>query len=443
MLNPGTLLHDRYQVARIIKRGGMGAVYEVLDRRLGRTVALKESQLEQEELRRAFEREASLLANLNHVALPKVFDHFTDAHAMYMVMELIPGDDLSTQIEQQHQPFEVEQVLQWADELLDVLEYLHTHLPPVVHRDIKPSNLKLTAKGRMVLIDFGLAKGAAGQMRPTLNSLSVLGYTPNFAPLEQIHCQGTTPRSDLYSLAATLYSLMTGLVPIDAQQREIARLKSGTDPLLPIQILRPEIASGAAAVIMRALEIDPSGRPASAAAMRSELQKARVARPELLTKPVPPPPPPVAREKSPLARMWLLVTALVIAVTAIVSAIIYFNSGKPSAVGSENQNPPSPSPQTTSQTPPNPSPPQTLPNLNQNKPAVSEREDRPKSQSKSAKDDAANDRRKAKSAPPKTAPSEKQSPNPNGKGVLGPGDFPSRSERPRANANTPARSKRP
>src|SRR5918911_3535570 len=164
MLPPGTFLQGRYRIVRPLGQGGMGAVYEALDERLHRAVALKETLVEGEELRRAFAREARLLANLNHPALPKVIDHFSEGAGQYLVMEFIAGADLAQLLSERGRPYPFETVLAWADELLDALEYLHGHEPPVIHRDIKPANLKLTPKGRVVLLDFGLAKGAAGQM---------------------------------------------------------------------------------------------------------------------------------------------------------------------------------------------------------------------------------------------------------------------------------------
>ncbi|MDT5122015.1 MAG: eukaryotic-like serine/threonine-protein kinase [Acidobacteriota bacterium] len=268
---PDTVLQGRYRIVRQLGKGGMGAVYEAVDERLSRTVALKETLAESDELKRAFEREARLLANLRHPALPKVIDHFTEESGQFLVMEFIPGNDLGDLLERRQQPFSSDEVLRWADDLLDALDYLHTNEPPIIHRDIKPANLKLTAKGKIILLDFGLAKGAAGQMTRTASGMSVIGYTLNYAALEQIQGERTGPRSDLYSLAATLYQLLTGHTPIDALKRAADLLNDEADPLPPIRSLNPDVPESFAAVLMQALSLKPSSRPANAAEMRDAL----------------------------------------------------------------------------------------------------------------------------------------------------------------------------
>jgi serine/threonine protein kinase/S1-C subfamily serine protease len=269
---PDTVLQGRYRIVRQLGKGGMGAVYEAVDERLSRTVALKETLVETDELRRAFEREARLLANLRHPVLPKVIDHFTESEGQFLVMEFIPGSDLGDLLSRRQRPFSPSEVLRWADDLLDALDYLHTHEPPVIHRDIKPSNLKLTAQGKIVLLDFGLAKGAAGQMTRTSSGMSVIGYTLNYASLEQIQGERTSPRSDLYSLAATLYQLLTGRVPEDALKRAADLLNDDEDPLPPINKLNPEVSAVFSDVLMKALSLKPSLRPASAAEMRAAIK---------------------------------------------------------------------------------------------------------------------------------------------------------------------------
>src|SRR5918912_636509 len=233
MLTPETVLQGRYRIVRQLGQGGMGAVYEAVDQRLDTTVALKETLFTDERLRKQFEREARLLARLHHPALPRVSDHFSETDGQFLVMQFIPGDDLSEIMNRKRGLFPADQVLTWADQLLDALDYLHTQDPQIVHRDIKPQNLKLTSRGQIILLDFGLAKGSAGEMSKVGGAGSILGYTPTYAPLEQIQGAGTDPRSDLYSLAATLYHLITGVTPPDALTRATAVLNGHPDPLLP------------------------------------------------------------------------------------------------------------------------------------------------------------------------------------------------------------------
>jgi serine/threonine protein kinase len=270
---PDTILQGRYRIVRQLGRGGMGAVYEAMDERLSRTVALKETLAESLELKRAFEREARLLANLRHPVLPKVIDHFTEDDGQFLVMEFIPGSDLGELLARRAHPFSPAEVSRWADDLLDALDYLHTHEPPVIHRDIKPSNLKLTAQGKIVLLDFGLAKGFAGQMTRTTSGLSVVGYTLNYAALEQIQGERTSPRSDLYSLAATLYQFLTGRAPEDALKRAADMFDDKEDPLPAINKINPDVPAGLATVLMQALSLKPSMRPASAAEMRAAINE--------------------------------------------------------------------------------------------------------------------------------------------------------------------------
>jgi serine/threonine protein kinase len=273
MLAPNTLLQNRYLIVRSIGHGGMGAVYLARDERLSNTVALKETFFTDERLRKAFEREARLLAHLRHPALPKVTDHFDEDGGQFIVMEFISGDDLEILLAQRGRAFPVEQVLAWGDELLKALDYLHKQDPPILHRDIKPANLKLTPEGEIILLDFGLAKGTAGQTSSVMTSKSIFGFTPNFAPLEQIQGTGTGPRSDLYSLAATLYYLMTCVIPPDALTRITEVANGQPDPLRRPDEVNPQIPTAVADILMKTMAHNRDQRPASAALMRRMLRE--------------------------------------------------------------------------------------------------------------------------------------------------------------------------
>jgi eukaryotic-like serine/threonine-protein kinase len=273
MIAPGTLLQNRYLVERQIGQGGMGSVYVATDQRFGSTVAIKETLFDDPSLRRAFEREARLLNRLRHSALPRVSDHFEEGAGQFLVMEFIPGEDLSDLLKGRGRPFPARDALAWADQLLDALEYLHTQEPPVIHRDIKPQNLKLLPRNQIVLLDFGLAKGTPLQTRVTATG-SVFGYSFNYAPIEQMQGAGTDPRSDLYSLGATLYHLLTGAPPPDALTRATAVLNGEPDPLRPAGQAAPRVPETVADVLSRAMALSAAGRFASAGEMREALRLA-------------------------------------------------------------------------------------------------------------------------------------------------------------------------
>lgn len=279
MLAPNTLLQDRYLVLRLLGQGGMGAVYQATDRKFGNAVAVKETFYSNAQLRRAFSREARLLNRLRHPALPVVMDYFSIADKQFLAMQYIPGKDLEQLLEERKHTgqgaFMIPQVMEWADRLLDALEYLHAQEPPVIHRDIKPQNLKLTPRGEVVLLDFGLAKDAlTNQTELNKSSQSLRGYTPHYASLEQIRGSGTDERSDIYSLAATLYHLLTGVMPPDAMTRMAAEMMGEQELLQSASELNPAVPRRVAEVIHRAMAQQPDHRYASAALMRQALRNA-------------------------------------------------------------------------------------------------------------------------------------------------------------------------
>lgn len=285
MLEANNLLQNRYRLIRQIGRGGMGTVYMAKDENLGITVAVKQNRFTDDRLIEAFKREARLLASLRHPALPQIKDHFiVENVGQFLVMEFIAGDDLETILEKRRQkiapqgevkPFDVEQVIQWAEQLLDALDYLHTLQEPVIHRDIKPQNLKLAERNQIILLDFGLAKGKPVEMTRVTTAGSLQGYTPNYAPIEQIRGIGTDPRSDLYALGATLYHLLTGWLPVDAASRADIFLGGEIDPLRPANELNPQVPQSLAELLMKSMEQHRNNRPASAAEMLKLLRAAK------------------------------------------------------------------------------------------------------------------------------------------------------------------------
>lgn len=271
---PNTLIQNRYLIVHLIGKGGMGEVYLAVDQRLGSAIALKRTFFSDDAtLGHAFEREARTLARLRHPVLPKVSDHFTEEGTQYLVMEHISGEDMSKRLEGSQKPFPISWVLFWADQLLDALNYLHSHEPPIVHRDIKPQNLKLTDENHIVLLDFGLSKNSVGETRVTTAG-SIVGYTPHYAPMEQIRGTGTDARSDIYSLSATLYQILSNQVPPDALSRADSLINGLPDPITPINELNPEVSKAVSDVIIRGMHISQEQRYRTAREMQKALRDA-------------------------------------------------------------------------------------------------------------------------------------------------------------------------
>src|SRR5437762_2075962 len=234
MLQSGKILDGRYQVIKHIGGGGFGAVYLAEDMRFtGKNrIAIKQIIPRDEAAAKAQQHEADLLYNLSHPNLPKVSDYFREDGAYFIVMEYISGDDLA-EILQVKKRFELNEALPIADAVLDAVAYLHSI--PIYHRDIKPHNIKIDADGRIFLLDFGTAKTNVEEDIQARSGQSVTGFTPFYAPLEQVlrvdtnsflilHAENaervekwlnyrTDARSDIYSLAATLFHLLSGNAP--------------------------------------------------------------------------------------------------------------------------------------------------------------------------------------------------------------------------------------
>jgi Tol biopolymer transport system component/serine/threonine protein kinase len=251
-LERGTLLHKRYRVVEILGQGGMGSVYRAVDENLGVDVALKENLFTTDEYARQFRLEAVILANLRHPNLPRVSDHFVvGEQGQYLVMDFIDGEDLRQRMERVGTITEEEAIMIGAA-MCDALTYLHTRKPPILHRDIKPGNVKITPDGHIFLVDFGLAKVVQGTQATTTGARAM---TPGYSPPEQYGTARTDPRTDIYSLGATLYAALTGIIPEDGLARAMDNAQ-----LTPLRKRNNKVSRRLAATIEQSMAIDPADR---------------------------------------------------------------------------------------------------------------------------------------------------------------------------------------
>jgi serine/threonine-protein kinase len=326
-LAAGQILNNRYRVIRLLGTGGMGAVYYARDPVLNRDVAIKQLQADpvtgqaiSERVQAQFQREAQILASLHHPNLPRVTDYFAEDDLQYLVMDYIEGQTLQDLVQANPQGMPEAEVLDLADQLLSALEYIHSH--HLIHRDIKPSNIRRTPDGRIFLVDFGLAKPHDPNNPRTTVMIHGLG-TPEYSPPEQYDpASHTDERSDIYSLGATLYHLLTGEAPVSVTRRT-SDPQAFHAPRATNAQLSPEVER----VILRAMELEHAKRFASATDMRSALQLARHAAPEESIGTVALPPPtraPFVRPRrvrlSRLTVIGLLVAAAAIAVVVFLAS---------------------------------------------------------------------------------------------------------------------------
>src|ERR1700730_14297637 len=260
-LTSGVILQNRYEIERLLGGGGMGMVYLAHDQRLAnRACAVKEmvdhfiDQQQRIEANEYFAREGALGHQLKHAAIPAITDRFDDHNRHYLVMEYVEGRNLEEEIAARGGPLPEGLVIDIARQLCDVLAYLHGFTPPMVYRDMKPSNVMLTPRGRVVLVDFGIAR-----LFKTARKGTMIG-TLGFAPPEQY--QGAVdPRSDIYSLGATLHYVLTG--------RDPEKFPPFSFP--PVRDLRPEVSTNLAAAIDLALAYQADARPATIQEFRDML----------------------------------------------------------------------------------------------------------------------------------------------------------------------------
>lgn len=265
-LQAGTTLVERYLIQGVLGVGGMGAVYRARDLHFPnviKIVAVKEmvnralDPIVRSTIVRNFEREANLLASLDHRAIPRIYDYFTINDRSYLVLEYINGPDLEALLNSTSDFLAEERIIRWAIELCDVLNYLHNHKPePIVFRDMKPSNVMITTQDHAVLVDFGIAKHFQSGQRGTM-----IG-TEGYSPPEQYRGEAT-PAADIYALGATLHHVLTKRDP-----RLEPPFSYGERP---IRQINPNTSPGLEIIINKALQYNPEERFQSANEMKEAL----------------------------------------------------------------------------------------------------------------------------------------------------------------------------
>ena len=263
-----SLLINRYRILEILGQGGMGSIYKAEDENLGVHVAVKENLFTSDEYARQFRREAVILANLRHPNLPRVTDHFViDGQGQYLVMDFIEGEDLRARIDIQGILSDVDAVI-LGTAVCEALAYLHSRQPQVVHRDIKPGNIKITPGGKVILVDFGLAKVNQDSQVTTTGARAM---TPGYSPPEQYGTARTDPRSDIYSLGASLYMAVTGELPEDALARAMGQID-----LTPVRRHNSKVSRRLAAVIEKSMAVRPEQRYQTAEEFERALTNTRL-----------------------------------------------------------------------------------------------------------------------------------------------------------------------
>jgi len=254
------VLQGRYELIGLLGQGGMGTVYMARDLRLHRRPCvvkkLRDDFYREEDKQKAvafFKRESDVLSRLQHQNIVHILDYFEENYGYFLVMEYVEGKDLHNILHERNEPFSEEQVLDWAAQVLDVLEYLHSHDPPVIYRDLKPSNIMIDVKGRVKLVDFGIARDCeeGGDNTHVVSA----GYSP-----PEQYWGAADPRSDIYALGATLFFLLTGEEPVALH---------ASSPRAMNQKVSPETDG----IVQRATAQDIAERYQTAPDMRAALER--------------------------------------------------------------------------------------------------------------------------------------------------------------------------
>ncbi|MEJ7846800.1 MAG: protein kinase [Pyrinomonadaceae bacterium] len=273
-LTEGTMLNNRYEIVRKIGGGGMGAVYLASDNNLGGVLrAVKEmvqTHIEEEQQDKAindFKRESMILSTLDHVCIPTIYDYFYDEKEsrFYLVMKYISGGDLSSRLRSAPEgKIEEKGVTEWAIQIIDVLDYLHNQPTTIVYRDLKPSNIMIDGNsGRVMLIDFGIARSIHQKEEKGVTAVGTMGYAP-----PELFSGNVEPRSDIYSLGSTMFHLLTGA---DPQSNPLLIFDFQKNPR-PRQI-NPQLSDQMERILMRSVEYNADARFDSAAEMKGVLEE--------------------------------------------------------------------------------------------------------------------------------------------------------------------------
>jgi serine/threonine-protein kinase len=273
-LTEGTVLNGRYEIVRKIGGGGMGAVYLASDNNLGGVLrAVKEmvqSHIEEEQQEKAindFKRESMILSTLDHPSIPTIYDYFYDSDEcrFYLVMKYISGGDLASRLRSAPEGrIDEKSTTQWAIEITDVLNYLHSQPSTIVYRDLKPSNIMVDGNtGRIMLVDFGIARSIGQKEEKGVTAVGTMGYAP-----PELFSGNVEPRSDIYSLGSTMFHLLTGA---DPQSNPLLIFDFQKNPR-PRQI-NSQLSDQIERIMMRAVEYNADMRFASAAEMKSVLEE--------------------------------------------------------------------------------------------------------------------------------------------------------------------------
>ncbi len=284
------LQQNRYRIVQPIENSGSNfPSYKAFDEEQKREVVLKELPEES-----SSKIKPEKLLDLKHEVFQKVIEIFSEGGKRYLVMEMVEGDTLNQLIDRNKRPFPLSDVANWANDLLDALIYLHSHLPPLIHQNIKPQNLRLTLDGkiRLDISEIGRTPQAKVGATITNQNLHFIPFEIIFDQLDpasqkvllndydekavEILKQPADVKSDIYSLGATLYYLLTARPPVDALERSIDMLEGKPDPLVSPTQYNPKVPPEIAEAIIKALEIKRENRFDSAAIMRQFLKTAFV-----------------------------------------------------------------------------------------------------------------------------------------------------------------------